>query len=180
MGGGGAAEQRTPRSLLQTTGIRGPLHCYTSSDVRCNVFCSVLSVFCCGVVRCPLHVASCPLQRCLFHATCRRLSVARCQEPAVRCPSLVEHRTSCVQAALSVVGSGVACSVLFVVSCRLHAVGCMLHGVRYPLSVARRTSGFVATLSVATVAAVPCPPGAGPRLHFVAPRSIERGEVRYE
>jgi hypothetical protein len=51
------------------------------------------------------------------------------------------------------------------------------------LSVACCTTniGFCCTVAtVATVAAVPIRHGAGPRLHFVALRPIERGEVRYE
>ena len=137
-----------------------------------------------------LRVVRCLLQRFLFRIVrcllqCCPVSVASCKLHAVRC--------------------NVACSMLRAVGCRLHAVWSLLSVVRrwsiivFPLQrclfrvvccqvsvacsrwhVARRTSGFVANLSVATVAAVPIRHGAGPRLHFVALRPIERGEVRYE
>jgi hypothetical protein len=157
--GTAGAVQQTPCRMLQQTGTRGPLHGCMLSGVCCNIFCPVLSVVCCGVLRCPLHAVRC-------NVVCSMLRAAGCPLHAAMSP-------------LSVV-----CSVLYVVKCRLHAVGCMLHGVccsvfRRPLHVARRTSGVVAPWSVATVAAVPFRHGAGPRLHFVALRPIERGEVRY-
>jgi hypothetical protein len=137
VGTAGAAQQMPCSRLRQTTGARGLLHCNVLSGVRCNVFCPVVSVVCCGVVGCPLRVASCPLQRCLFRVPCRRLLVARCQEPVVSCPLLVEHlclRFGVVRCLFQRCLFRVACCQVSVACCRLHVARRLLW--RRPLSVA--------------------------------------------
>jgi hypothetical protein len=85
----------------------------------------------------------------------------------VRCTSNTEVSVAAWPGVCSIV----VCSVLYVVRCRLHAVGCMLH-------VEHR--GLLHRRPLQRLQRCPSANGAGPRLHFVALRPIERGEVRYE
>jgi hypothetical protein len=128
------------------------------------------------VACCPVHVVRCIFVFCLL--SCVRLSSVTscllqcCQRLSVACCVL---HVACAQGCAFSSGCGAWRPLQ---RCLSPLVPCSLPlGRRCPLQRCNAARCNAASCDASTV---PICRGAGPRLHFVALRPIERGEVRYE